>query len=114
MRRVSTRGLVAAGVLIALFLAAVVSYYASSRPDGLNRVAEDTGFAHTERPHAGDDSPLAGYDTDGLGNRRLSSGLAGVAGTLVVLVLAGGLALAVRRRGSDDQDDGGLAERSGP
>jgi hypothetical protein len=112
MRSVSTRALVVAGVLVALFLAGVVSYYASSSPDGLDRVAQDTGIARTERPHAGDESPLAGYDTDGLGNRRLSGGLAGVAGTLVVLVLAGGLALAVRRRGTDDHDRG-LPERSG-
>jgi cobalt/nickel transport protein len=103
MRGVSTRALVVTGVLVALVLAGVVSYYASPAPDGLNRVAQDQGFAETERSHASNDSPLAGYDTDGVRDQRLSGGVAGVAGSLLVLVLAGGLALAVRRRGTDDR-----------
>jgi cobalt/nickel transport protein len=114
MRRVSTRALVVAGVLAALLLAGVGSYYASSSPDGLDRVAQDKGFARTERPHAADDSPLAGYDTEGVRNRRVSGGLAGVAGSLVVLVLASGLALVVRRRAAGrDAEQRDLAERPG-
>jgi hypothetical protein len=100
MRRVPTRVLLVTGLLVALLLAGVLSYYASSSPDGLDRVAEDHGFAGAERPHASDDSPLAGYDTAGIGDERLSRGTAGVVGSLVVLVLAGGLALVVRRRGA--------------
>lgn len=96
--RISTRALVVAGVLVALLLAGVVSFYASGAPDGLNRVAQNKGFAATEKQHAADDSPFAGYSTSGVDNDRLSGGLAGVAGSVVVLVLAGGLAFAVRRR----------------
>ena len=44
------------------------------------------------------DGPLADYGTKGVDDERLSGGLAGVIGTVVVLVLAGGLALVVRRR----------------
>lgn len=113
MRRVSTRALVVTGVLVALFLAGVVSYYASSSPDGLNRVAQDKGFAATGTPRASDGSPLAGYRTDGMEDRRLSGGLAGVAGSLVVLLLAGGLTFVVRRRGAGDRDRRDLAERPG-
>ena len=51
MSRPSTRALVVVGVLVALLLAGVASYYASSDPDGLNRVAEDQGIAQTEREH---------------------------------------------------------------
>ena len=97
MRPVSTRALVVAGVLVALLLAGGVSFYASSAPDGLNRVAQDQGFSQTGRSHASEKSPLAGYRTEGLHTKRLSRGVAGVAGSLVVLVLAGGLALVVRR-----------------
>jgi cobalt/nickel transport protein len=90
---------VALGILVvALLLAGVVSYYASSEPDGLNRVAQDTGISRTEKQHATADGPLAGYSTKDVDNQRLSGGLAGVAGVVVVLVLAGGLALVVRRR----------------
>jgi hypothetical protein len=90
---------VALGILVvALLLAGVVSYYASSEPDGLNRVAQDTGISRTEKQHPTADGPLAGYSTKDVDNQRLSGGLAGVAGVVVVLVLAGGLALVVRRR----------------
>jgi len=104
MNRVSTKTLVAAGLLVALVLAGFVSYYASRSPDGLNRVAQDKGFASTQKHHAAQDSPMAGYRTRGVDNGRLSGGLAGVAGALVVLALAGGLALVVRRRGGEGPD----------
>jgi len=101
-RRVSTKALVIAGVVVALLLAGVVSFYASGSPDGLNRVALDHGFASAEKTPATADGPLAGYETKGVSDGRLSGGLAGVLGCLVVLVLAGGLAAAVRRRRSDE------------
>jgi hypothetical protein len=44
------------------------------------------------------DGPLAGYQTEGIADGRLSGGLAGVLGSLVVLTIAGGGALVVRRR----------------
>ena len=115
MRRVSTRAVVVTGVLVALLLAGVVSYYASTSPDGLNRVAEDQGFSQTRTRHHADDSLFAGYGTEGVGDRRVSKGLAGVVGSLVVLVLAGGLTVLVRRRttatGSTDEPE--PAERGG-
>ena len=105
-RRPSTR-VVRVGILVvALVLAGLVSYYAASTPDGLNRVAEDQGFSSTQKKHATSDNPLAGYDTKGIGNARLSGGLAGVVGVLVVLTLAGGLVLVVRRRRTPDNADG--------
>jgi hypothetical protein len=85
-------------VVVALLLAGVVSYYASSDPDGLTKVSQDKGFADTETEHGAKDSPLAGYSTKGVDNDRLAGGLAGVVGVVVVLVLGGGLAYAVRRR----------------
>ena len=85
-------------LLVAVLLAGVVSFYASDSPDGLNRVAEDQGFAQSEQTHPNADGPLAGYETADVDDERVSGGLAGVAGVLVVLVLAGGLALVLRRR----------------
>ena len=103
----STRALVVTGVLVALLLAGVVSYYASTSPDGLNRVAQDKGFSQTRTEHHGGGSPFAGYGTKGIGNERVSKGVAGVVGSLIVLVLAGGVTLLVRRRspeaGSGDE-----------
>lgn len=101
-----TRTLVGVGVLVALLIAGVASYYASSAPDGLNRVAEDQGFASTERENPTADGPLAGYRAKGVGNDRLSTLVAGVGGSLVVLVLFGGLTLVLRRRAAHDAQEG--------
>ncbi len=103
MSRVSTKVPVVTGLLVALLLAGVVSFYASTSPDGLNRVAEDKGFSSTQKKHASDDSPFAGYGTKGVADGRLSKGVAGVVGCVVVLALAGGLTLVVRRRGARDE-----------
>jgi PDGLE domain len=92
------RWLLLGGVVIALILAGIVSFYASSSPDGLERVATDKGFGEEADDHALADSPLADYDTEGVDNERSSVGVAGVAGTLIVLVIAGGVAYGIRRR----------------
>jgi hypothetical protein len=99
-----TRGLLLAGLVVALLLAGVGSYYASSRPDGLEWSAEEEGFLDTARDSAAADSPLADYGVAGIGDARLSGGLAGVAGVLVTLVLAGGVTLLVRRRTAPVED----------
>lgn len=99
-RRISTRSLVLAGLLVALVLAGGVSYYASSSPDGLEHVAESLGFGGTAQEHASTGSPLADYSTSGVENARLSGGLAGVIGVAVTGLLAFALMYAVRRRGS--------------
>ena len=82
----------------ALLLAGVVSFYASSHPDGLTKVSEDQGFADTETEHGAAGGPLAGYSTKDVGNARLSGGVAGVVGVLVVLAAGSGLAYVIRRR----------------
>lgn len=97
---------VAVGIaVVALLLAGVVSYYASANPDGLEYVAGKTGFLDSASEHGAADGPLADYGTKGVDSERLSGGLAGVIGTVVVLVLAGGLALVVRRRSVESSDE---------
>ena len=86
MRSLSTRTVLLTGLLAALVVAGVVSYYASASPDGLNRVAGDLGFASAEQASGG--GPLAGYEVAGVGHSLLSGGLAGVLGCLVVLALS--------------------------
>ena len=74
----------AAGFLVSLFLAGVVSFYASSDPDGLEKVAEDIGFIETAKDHTYADGALADYGVKGIDNERASVGVAGVIGTAVV------------------------------
>ncbi len=104
-KRTSTRRFLAVFLLAALLIAGVASYYASSHPDGLNFVAEKTGFIEQEKPSATSDGPLAGYSTKGIDNERLSGGVAGVTGCLLVLGLSGGLFWMLRRRSADATDD---------
>ena len=111
LRGVPTRVVVVTGLLLALLLAGVVSHYASASPDGLNRVAGDEGFAETEQQRNGA-APFAGYETSGVDHDRLSGGLAGVAGCLVVLVVAGGLTQVLRLRRRSDHADAQGAEQS--
>lgn len=95
-----TRTFLVVGLLAALLIAGVGSYYASTHPDGLEYVAQQAGFADKADDSAAADSPLSDYQVKGVEDERVSGGLAGVVGALVVLLLAGGLAFAVRRRGS--------------
>jgi cobalt/nickel transport system permease protein len=112
---VSRRALVLVGLLVALVLAGGVSYWASSAPDGLNKVASDQGIDKGAQDHQLDDSPLAGYETDGVGDGRLSGGLAGVVGVAVTFLVVGGLAWGVRRRNaSTDGADAAAATTGGP
>jgi hypothetical protein len=93
-----TRWFILTGLLVAVLLGAFVSFYASSQPDGLNKVAADQGFASQQKPHAADGSPLAGYETSGVDNARLSGGLAVGAGVLICFALGGALFWGVSRR----------------
>lgn len=87
-------------LVVTLLVAGGLSYLASAHPDGLEHVAATTGFGDTARDSATSGSPFADYGTAGVDHAWLSGAIAGVVGVVVVLVLAGGLALVVRRRGS--------------
>jgi cobalt/nickel transport protein len=96
--KVSPRMLVIAGLVIALLVAGVASFYASGDPDGLTKTAEEKGISAAEKEHGTAEGPLAGYETKGVDDARLSGGMAGVVGSLTVLLVAVGVVLLVRRR----------------
>ena len=102
-------GFVGLGLLVAVLLAGLVSYYASSSPDGLEKVATDKGLDANARDHALGEGPLADYGVSGVDNERLSVGLAGVIGVAVTFAFAGGLFLLVRNRDKDGADRGAPA-----
>ena len=102
----NNRRLFVVALLVSLLVAGVASYYASSHPDGLEYVAEQTGFIDAAEDSATSDSPLADYQTTGIDDARLSGGLAGVVGVVVMLLLSTGLFWLIRRRdGSDATHD---------
>jgi cobalt/nickel transport protein len=99
----STRRVVVVGLVVSLLVAGVLSFYASSHPDGLNHVAASLGFDSAQRESATAGSPLSGYAVRGIGDDRVSGGLAGVIGVLVVGLLMTGLVLVLRRRAPKDE-----------
>lgn len=108
MDRRSLTLFVVGGLIVALGLAVFVSPFASSAPDGLNRVAIDEGFAGAEREHALAESPLAGYAVKGVEDERLSTGLSGLIGVVVTfgagMMLFGALRAVRARRGARAPD----------
>ena len=112
----SRRMFLVAGLLVACLLAGVVSSFASSSPDGLDKTALDgctvdaageiTGgecMAQKEQEHQLGGSPLADYGIRGIDNPHLSTGLSGVLGVLVTFAIGGGVFWLLRRRSPEKE-----------
>lgn len=102
-------------LVVALLIAGLLSYLADSSPDGLTKVAHEgctqvNGQLHGQciaqftEEHALSDGPFAGYGVEGIAS---STGLAGILGVVVTLVLAGGLFWLVRGRRSSTKHTSG-------
>ena len=84
-----------AGYLLVLAVV-LLAPLASSDPDGLERLAEDEGFAEkaTDAPF----SILADYLFPGIENEAVATLLAGWVGVTAIFLLAGVLTLTIKRR----------------
>jgi cobalt/nickel transport protein len=91
MKSISSKKFYFGGAVISLILAGVVSFYASSHPDGLEKVAVEIGFSETAKDPATAGSALADYGVAGVDDERASVGIAGVLGVLATGVVATGL-----------------------
>ncbi|MBD2099418.1 PDGLE domain-containing protein [Leptolyngbya sp. FACHB-261] len=102
------RNFVLAGLGTALLIALFLSPFASSDPDGLNRVAGDLGFDQREaaEPPA-QKLPFAsifdGYAVKGV-PESVATPLAGFVGTLLTFGLAWGLGKLVARKSDSSSD----------
>ncbi len=74
------------GLGISTVIAGGLSLFASSMPDGLEKVAEDTEFIHTAKDSVVAGSPLADYSIAGIEGTwsAAAAGLFGVAATALV------------------------------
>ena len=87
------------GFVITLLIAGVFSFYASSSPDGLEKVAIDLGFIDTAKDSAVSDTALAEYGVKGVENERLSVGIAGIVGVFATgLVMYAIVRLLVKKK----------------
>jgi cobalt/nickel transport protein len=102
-----------AGLAIAVALALLVSPWASSSPDGLEKVAQDKGFEQkaNETESAWNGAPVPDYAVPGLNKRHpvLATALAGLVGTIAIFLIAWGLALALKKRGGEEEGGHGVA-----
>ena len=84
---------------VVVVLAVFVAPWASSSPDGLEKIAKEKGFmnkAEEQKPAWGL-TPMKGYAVPGIKNEKASTGIAGLTGVLVTAALVMGLALLVSR-----------------
>jgi cobalt/nickel transport protein len=89
------------GFIASLFLAGIVSFYASSNPDGLEKVASDIGFIDSAKDHTNSNGILADYGLKGVDNSRLSTGAAGVIGVIATGAVSTGLFFLIRRKSGE-------------
>ena len=90
-----------AGLGVSLLLAVFLSPFASSSPDGLERVAEDKGFLEkAEEPSVTtwNHSPMPDYAFPGVGSEGLATALAGLFGTAGIFALTYGLFGLLKKR----------------
>ncbi|WP_424213338.1 energy-coupling factor ABC transporter permease [Streptomyces sp. BI20] len=104
----------AVGLVIALVLAGFVSAFASSSPDGLEKVAADHGIDERARDSATAGSPLADYGFSGITDAAVGGGLAGVIGVGATIVVGSGVFWAVRRRRDGAADETARTDTSAP
>lgn len=90
--------LVGIGILVSLVIAGAVSFFASSEPDGLEKVAEDTGFIDDAVDNANAELPLADYGDAG----GIPVGVAGIIGVVLTIGVAFGLFWLLGRRKAGD------------
>lgn len=93
--RASVKPFLLTGLGLTLLLAGIVSFFASSSPDGLEAVAENKGFLDQATGHVFGSWALADYGEVG----GIPVGIAGIIGVGLVLLIAGGVAYAARSRG---------------
>lgn len=107
--------IIVVGLAIALGVT-LLSPWASSEPDGLERVAEDKGFIDEGNDPAY--QVIADYVFPGVENERLATVLAGVVGVVVVAGISLGAgfglwALSRSRAQKGSQEEAGSADRGG-
>ena len=84
------------GLVVALFMGVVLSNFASSSPDGLEKVAEDLRFLEKGEGYEVIHSPLPDYTVPSISNEALAASLAGLIGTLIMFGLVYGMGKALK------------------
>jgi cobalt/nickel transport protein len=97
------KGVVLIGLGISLLIAIFFSPFASSAPDGLEKVAALKGFSQkAEGPKSWRFAPLANYTFPWVKNVQFSTALSGLMGTLAIFFIVMGLGRLLKRSTTTD------------
>lgn len=85
-------GLIWIGLGLSLFIALLLSPFASSSPDGLEKVSEMKGFSeHGEGWRVWKFAPFSQYTIPWIKNEKVSTALSGLIGTFAIFFIVMGL-----------------------
>jgi hypothetical protein len=87
----SSKKLLVVGLLVSIVIASILSFYASSQPDGLEKVTADQSLDVNAVDSANSDSALADYGVAGVENERASAFLGGLIGVAITGLAGAGL-----------------------
>lgn len=92
------KGFIWIGLGISLLLALFLSPFASSSPDGLEKVAESKGFAEKgEGWKLWKYAPFSDYAIPWIKNEKVSTALSGLIGTLAIFLIAFGIGKIIKK-----------------
>jgi cobalt/nickel transport protein len=92
-------GMIWIGLGVALLLALFLSPFASSSPDGLEKVTEAKGFSEKgESWKFWKHAPLSDYTLPWIKSEKLSTALSGLIGTLAIFFITIGIGKAIKKR----------------
>jgi cobalt/nickel transport protein len=92
--KTKNRNLILGGLVIAIVIAILAPFLASSNPDGLESTAESLAVSESEPAFH---SPLPDYAIPGMEDNPLGGVLSLIVGTIVVLLVVLGLATLFRK-----------------
>jgi len=92
-------GFVWIGLGVALLVALFLSPFASTSPDGLEKVAEMRRFSEEgERWKFWKHAPLSNYSLPWIKNEKASTALSGLIGTIAIFFITIGIGKAIKKR----------------
>ena len=84
---------------ISLLMALILSPFASSSPDGLEKVAQTKGFSHRgEQWSLWNHAPLRDYAIPWIKNEKISTAFSGLLGTLAIFLTSLGIGNLLKNR----------------
>lgn len=98
----TNRNLLIGGLTIALIIAILAPFLASSNPDGLDSTAESLEVPESESAFQ---SPLPDYAIPGMEDNPLGGVISLIIGTVLVLLVALGLAKLIGKKNSEKNGD---------